>query len=101
MELQQKMFKLVEEWKLSNLTKGEFSTQQKVTYHSLNYWIKKYNKVQTTLESNSISDENTLSFFSLPESTKLSKSKIKNKAVNNLSKRMDIELGNGIKITIY
>ena len=101
MELQEKMFKLIEEWKLSNLTKGEFSKQQNVTYHSLNYWIKKYNKVQTSLGFDSISEENTLSFFSLPESTSLSKSKIKNKAVNNLSKRMDIELGNGMKITIY
>ena len=42
MDLQQKMFKLVEDWKLSNLTKGEFSSQHKVTYHSFNYWIKKY-----------------------------------------------------------
>lgn len=101
MELQQKMFKLVEQWKLSNSTKGEFSVRHNVSYHSLNYWIKKYNKLHPTSRFESSSEENSLSFFSLPESTSRPKEQLKNKTVNNLSKRLEIELGNEIKITIY
>ena len=101
MELQQKMFKLVEEWKSSNLSKNEFSNQHNVSYHSLNYWIKKYNKFHAPLNLESSSEENSLSFFNLPQSTSKSKDKVKTKNVSELTKRLEIELGSGIKITIY
>jgi type II secretory pathway pseudopilin PulG len=101
MELQQKMYKLVEEWKLSTKTKSEFSVQENITYHSFNYWIKKYNKSQNTSINNNTSDEKSLSFFSIPESENKTKKQLTGKSFSNQSKCMEIELRNGIKITIY
>ena len=51
---------LVEEWKSSNLTKGDFAVSKSVTYHSFNYWIQKYNNEHSRNESE-------VSFFSLTE----------------------------------
>jgi len=99
MELQQKMFKIVEKWNTSNLSKGEFLFQEKVTYHSLNYWIKKYNKLQN--ESRVVNNEAALSFFELPATDCSTKKLIKEKTEKVLPKRMEIEFGNGTKVTIY
>lgn len=101
MDLQQKMFKLVEDWKLSNLTKGEFSNQHKVTYHSFNYWIKKYYRKNKIVKQEVDISENDVSFFSLPDSSQTFKKRSLEKPKSNVSKRCEIELGNGIKITIY
>jgi hypothetical protein len=101
MELQQKMFKLVEEWRSSSLSKIEFSDYHNVTYHSLNYWIKKYNKSQIASRVDGDFEESSLSFFSLPESTSKPNDKVRVKNVSHPIKRMEIELGGGIKITIY
>ena len=101
MELEQKMYKLVEEWKLSSKTKSEFSVQKNITYHSFNYWIKKYNKSQNTSNNTNTIDDKSLSFFSLSESVNKPKKQLTGKPLSNQSKCMEIELRNGVKITIY
>jgi hypothetical protein len=92
MEQQIQMYALVEEWKSSNLTKGDFAASKSVTYHSFNYWIKKYNKEHTRNESE-------VSFFTVPEKVNEIKKVSSLKSVDR--KMMSIELPNGIKITIY
>ncbi|MBK9355555.1 MAG: hypothetical protein IPN09_16775 [Bacteroidetes bacterium] len=67
------MFKLVEDWKLSTLTKSEFSTLNNITYHSFNYWIKKYYKIQGTPMTATTSDDASLSFFNIPKAINPSK----------------------------
>lgn len=94
MEQQILMYSLVEEWKSSNLTKGDFAAQKSLRYHSFNYWIKKYNKEYSVEESKS-----KVSFFSIPEKIHEIKKVPSLKSVDR--KTMSIELPNGIKITIY
>lgn len=94
MEQQIQMYAFVEEWKSSNLTKGDFAAQKSLRYHSFNYWIKKYNKEYSHEESKS-----EVSFFSVPKKTNESKKVPSLKSLER--KTMCIELPNGIKITIY
>ncbi len=94
MEQQIQMYALVEEWKSSNLTKGDFAAQKSLRYHSFNYWIKKYNKEYSLEESKS-----EVSFFSVPEKVSEIKKAPCLKSVDR--KTMSIELPHGIKITIY
>ncbi|WP_394760145.1 IS66 family insertion sequence element accessory protein TnpA [Flavobacterium sp.] len=94
MEQQIQMYSFVEEWKSSNLTKGDFAAQKSLRYHSFNYWIKKYNK------DRSLEDlQSDVSFFSAPERIGESKKVSTLKSLDR--KAMFIELPNGIKITIY
>ncbi len=101
MEFQRKMFKLVEDWKTTPLTKSEFSTLHNITYHSFNYWIKKYNKIHGTSMTNSTCDDASLSFFNIPKSINPSKKQSSEKPVDKHSKRIEIVLDDGVKITIY
>jgi hypothetical protein len=92
MEQQIQMYALVEEWKSSNLTKGDFAVSKSVTYHSFNYWIQKYNKEHSR-------DKSEISFFSAADKVDEIKKAPSLKSVGQ--KTMSIELPNGIKITIY
>lgn len=94
MEQQIQMYAFVEEWKSSNLSKGDFAAQKSVSYHSLNYWIKKYNKEYSRRELQS-----EVSFFSIPEKMLESKKSPSMKTLGR--KTMCIELPSGIKISIY
>ncbi len=40
----QEMYPLVKLWFESSMTKPDFCQKHNVGYHSMNYWIKKYNK---------------------------------------------------------
>ena len=42
---QKEMFAIVEAWRESGLTKQQFVKQHPITYHKLNYWIGRYNKL--------------------------------------------------------
>lgn len=45
--MQEKMYALVEQWKLSGLSKKMFSRQKGITYYSFLYWSQKYAKEHT------------------------------------------------------
>ena len=44
MKHKQEMYPLVKLWFESSMKKPDFCQKHNVGYHSLNYWIKKYNK---------------------------------------------------------
>lgn len=94
MDQQTFMYSLVEQWKESGLTKGEFTSQKSVSYHSFNHWLKKYNK-QHSIEL----DKSEFTFFSAPE-IKVSADK-KSSSKKEFKKILCIELPNGIKISMY
>lgn len=48
---QKEMFAIVESWHNSNLTKQQFAREHELSYHKLNYWIGKYNKLDQAKES--------------------------------------------------
>ena len=48
---QKEMFAMVESWHNSNLTKQQFAKEHNLSYHKLNYWIRKYNKSDQAKES--------------------------------------------------
>lgn len=94
MDKQTYMYSLVEQWKESGLTKGEFTKQQSVSYHSFNHWLKKYNKQHSIAL-----DKPEFTFFTAPENkiSAIKKSSLK----KELKTALCIELPNGIKISIY
>ena len=94
MDKQNHMYLLVEEWKSSTMTKGEFSATKSVTYHSFNYWVQKYNQEYTPKESGS-----EVSFFSVPDKIGENKKEFQTKRTD--CKAVLIELPNGVKISIY
>jgi hypothetical protein len=94
MDKQNHMYLLVEEWKSSTMTKGEFSATKSVTYHSFNYWVQKYNQEYTPKELNS-----EVSFFSVPDKIGENKKEFQTKRTD--CKAVLIELPNGVKISIY
>lgn len=94
MDQQNHMYSLVEEWKISTLTKGEFSASISVTYHSFNYWVQKYNREYALKELDS-----EVSFFSVPDKISENKKRFQTKTVD--PKTILIELPNGVKISIY
>jgi len=94
MDKQNHMYSLVEEWKSSTMTKGDFSTSKSVTYHSFNYWVQKYNQEHAPKESDS-----EVSFFSVPDKISENKKEFQTKSTD--CKAILIELPNGVKISIY
>ena len=119
MDRKNQMYSLVEEWKLSGMTKGEFTASKSITYHGFNYWLKKHKQERSIQEP--------VSFFSVAQNTiatpkkkDLSPNKMKVEVPNNLGqstelslknktfglskalqKTICIELPNGIKISVY
>jgi len=94
MDKQNHMYSLVEEWKSSTMTKGEFLASKSVTYHSFNYWVRKYNQEYSPKESKS-----EVSFFSVPDKIIENKKEFQTKRTD--CKAILIELSNGVKISIY
>ncbi len=44
------MFTIVETWRESGMTKQQFVNDHPITYHKLNYWIGRYNKMNQLIE---------------------------------------------------
>jgi len=94
MEQKVDMYSLVEEWKTSGMKKGDFAALKSVSYHSFNYWLKKYNKEHSSGES-----DTAVSFFSVSDNVANNKKVHSIKPSNN--KTVCIELPGGVKISIY
>jgi hypothetical protein len=50
MNLQQKMFQFIEDWKKGGLTKVDFLKNTGITIHKFNYWIDKYSLLMELVE---------------------------------------------------
>lgn len=46
----EEMFTIVESWRESGLTKQQFVKEHPISYHKLNYWIGRYNKIKQPIE---------------------------------------------------
>ncbi len=46
------MFKLIEQWRQSDLTQNAFCEQQSVRYHVFHYWYKRYREQHAGPQSN-------------------------------------------------
>ena len=47
---QKEIFAIVEAWRESDLTKQQFLKEHPISYHKLNYWIGRYNKLNQQSE---------------------------------------------------
>lgn len=119
MDRKNQMYSLVEEWKLSGMTKGEFTASKSISYHGFNYWLKKHKQERSV--------QGSVSFFSVTQNSvetsgkkDLSPNKMKLEVADNLGQSTElskrnktsglskplreticIELPNGIKISVY
>lgn len=50
-KLKAKMFELVDQWRSSGLTRQAFCIKKDISIHILRYWITKYNKESTMLNT--------------------------------------------------
>lgn len=94
MNQQEQMYLLVEQWRQSDLTKANFTASKSLSYHQFNYWLKKFNKQEQRLDSNS-----EVSFFSVAQTPTKEKTQPMRKSTDQKSLRID--LPSGITITIY
>ena len=85
----QEMYPLVKLWFESSMPKPDFCKKHEIGYHSLNYWIKKYNK-----ETHSVKPSTPSGFVPLT---------IKESLTRETGTRPEIELDlpHGIRLRIY
>ncbi len=69
----EEMFTMVEAWHKSGLTKQQFVNEHPITYHKLNYWIGRYNKMN---QSNEDHQKSNFQEICLPEKGSESSQKI-------------------------
>ncbi len=89
MKSKQEMYPLVKLWFENSMSKPDFCKKHEIGYHSLNYWIKKYNK-----ETHPAKSPSTGEFFPLT---------IKESLTRETGTRPEIELDlpHGIRLRIY
>jgi len=85
----QEMYPLVKRWFVSSIPKPDFCKKHEIGYHSLNYWIKKYNK-----ETHPVEPSTPSGFVPLT---------IKESLTRETGTRPEIELDlpHGIRLRIY
>lgn len=70
---QKEMYTIVEAWRKSGLTKQQFVNDHPITYHKLNYWIGRYNKMNQPNEQH---QKSNFQEICLPEKDSKSSRKI-------------------------
>jgi len=81
------MFTIVEAWHKSGLTKQQFVNEHPITYHKLNYWIGRYNKMNQPGEQ---SEKSNFKEIRLSENNS-----------NNSQKIIELSTRAGTHIVIY
>ncbi len=91
--LKDEMFRLIEDWKNSGLSKLDFLKDKKITKDKFGYWLVKYNKQKGT-KPGSVEKQNIPSVFkeiTLPDSPQ----------VQLINKVIELTTPSGLKITVF
>lgn len=91
--LKDEMFRLIEEWKNSGLSKLDFLKDKKITKDKFGYWLAKFNK-QKGIKSTIVEKQNISSVFKEISFPALQQ-------IRNLQKVIELTTPSGLKITVF
>lgn len=91
MKNRQKMYPLVEQWlKIKHsMLKQDFCKQHRISYHSLNYWINRYNKEE---QSEMVTPSGSFVPLTIKESLTRE---------TGITPEIELDLPHGIRLRIY
>ena len=85
-----KMFNLIEQWKESEKTQKQFSSEQGIKYSTFLYWMKKYRQSSTDSQNNGF----------LPLEV-ISRDEGDNSRESSPQPKVEVEFSSGITLRIY